>query len=134
MSNEPGISHEELQKIEPVSLAFCAANQVKVGKKKLTFSAQGYRQSISFERGVAHTGHPSFNIEAVEEVPITQKCSLGHEHQTGKTERRWGQIQLSWEQAEVLIDWFQSGNWKQIREAAKIEKAELEKFRQRMRT
>lgn len=134
MNDAQGIGYEEMMKLEPVSEAYCAAHKVHVGKKSLRFQDKYGQVSISFSRGVAHTGSPDFNIRVQEEVPVTARCSLGHNHQTGKTETKWGCIQLSWDQATTLMDWFQSGNWKQVREASKIEKQELDTLKKQVRS
>jgi hypothetical protein len=116
-----------------VSEAFCAAHKVKVGKKHLTFIDKYGATSISFQRGIAHTGHPDLTIMVTQDEPITEKCSLGHQHETGRVQKNWGRMQISWEQAEVLMEWFQCGNWHQIREASRAEKAEMERLREALK-
>lgn len=100
--------------IDPVGPAYMAAHKVKIGKKTVRFTDKSGRTSIRFERGVTH-GNPDFTITVEESVPVVQKCNLGHSHETGKQERMWGNIQLSWSDAEKLMDWFEGGNWREVR-------------------
>lgn len=124
------ISHEEVTKLEPMSEAYCALNRITIGKKKITYMTGTWQDvKISFERGVAHTGKPDFCIEIQEERPTTTKCSLGHEHTTGKRGYYHAKIQMSWEQAEALMEWFSAGDFRKVREATKREKAAFEEFK-----
>jgi hypothetical protein len=127
VTDEKSVSHEELIKLEPVSEAFCAANQVKVGTKKIIFKAK-YDLEISFERGVAHTRSPDFMVCVHEAVPVYTTCSMGHRHETGRSERKWGRIQLSWEHAEQLLEWFREGTWPEVREKNAKKRARIKEL------
>lgn len=132
MTEDPGISHSELiATIPPVSEAFCSAHRVKIAKQTITYSDKHNQTSLSFQRGVAHTGRCDLTITVHENVAIKAKCSLGHEHETGKTERKWGSIQISWEMAEALNEWFQTGDYKKVRDASKRERDEFKRFQEK---
>ncbi len=109
-------SIEKESSLKPASEAFCAAHRVKVGPKTVTYVDKNQIVHLKFNRGVSNGGEPDFTISVTEDVPITEKCNMGHQHQTGRKSMKYGRIQLSWAQAEQLMDWFQAGTWREVRE------------------
>ena len=115
MSGE-GCGVETEHTLEPSGPSFCAAHKVTVGVKRIRFSDKHGKTSISFTRGVSHDKKDDVRICVEEQVSIKAKCSMGHEHETGKKETQWGYISLSWPHFEKLLEWFEQGTWREIRD------------------
>lgn len=129
MSEDKGISHEEIINLAPVSEAFCAAKEVRIGTKTIQFR-NTYRHQIRFERGVAHNGRSDFKVETIHPNVKRETCSLGHVHEKELPTDAYVSMQISWEMAEKLIDWFQSGDYKTVRAQAKKEKELFKEFKE----
>lgn len=123
------ISHAEIQKIEPISQAHACANEVRVSPKTIQYR-NTYSRQVRFERGVAHNGNPDFNITVIMPRVERQKCSLGHIHEKETGQEEYVSLTLSWEHAERLMEWFQSGDYKTVRERTKKLKEERERVLQ----
>lgn len=117
------ISHAEIEKIEPVSEAHNCANEVRVSPKTIQYR-NTYQRQVRFERGVAHNGRPDFRITVVMPRIERLKCSLGHTHERETGQEEYTSLTLSWEQAERLMEWFQQGDYKTVRERTKKLKEE----------
>lgn len=100
---------------------YCALSKVVAGPKRLNLTSK-FGEKLSFERGVSHDGHPDFSITAtIQSTTVTtEKCSLGHDHEVKKKgEFKMCSINMTWDQAQSLIDWFSNGTWKEVRDARK---------------
>jgi hypothetical protein len=92
------------------------ANKVKVGKKVLTFENKDQSTNVKFEKR-NFLGKPSLWITTYKAQDVTERCSMGHYHKTGRKEETWAHTDIPWEHIESLIAWLETGNWKELQKA-----------------
>lgn len=96
---------------------FFAASKIRIGPKALSITTKDGAR-FSFQKGILADRRDGLTImvEVQRTIKIPKKCDLGHMHEAPvKTESEFAWLSLTWEEAQSLNDWFQTGSWSEVR-------------------
>lgn len=88
---------------------------VKPSKKSFTmFEKSEPDKKVTFEKRASGKWGDELEITFRWNDVKLQRCNLGHDHEIEKKEREYRWFHIPWEHVESLIEWLQTGTWREV--------------------
>lgn len=97
--------------LNPKPIAFMDVHTVKVNKTSLILRTKDREQQAEFKR----SGNKDCLKMTFKWRNVSYKiCSEGHRHEVKGEQEKYDFYSIPWDYVEVLVEWLQRGNWRQV--------------------